>query len=162
MSRLAATMPYPIKTTKLKPQPIAAARVTTPPSQLAGAFREVLPEVASYLQSVGATPTGPPFARFFDYTEEEADFEAGFPVAEPVPGGDGRVASGELPGGRAATTIHVGPYEGLQQAHEAIGEWVLANGHDPAGPVWEVYVTGPPDESDPSKWRTELVWPLRK
>jgi len=34
--------------------------------------------------------------------------------------------------------------------------------HDPAGPVWEVYVTGPLDEPEAAKWRTELVWPLRK
>jgi effector-binding domain-containing protein len=152
---------YSIKTTKLKPRPIAAIRVTTPPARLGEAFREVLPEVASYLERVGVSPAGPPFARFFDYTEDEADLEAGFPVNEAV-AGEGRVIAGELPGGTGATTVHVGPYEGLQQAHEAMGEWVLANGHDPGGPVWEVYVTGPLDESDAAAWRTEVVWPLRK
>jgi len=154
-------MAYSIKTAKLKPQAVAAIHVTTPPARIAEAFREVLPEVASYLEDIGVSPAGPPFARFFDYTEEEADFEAGFPVAEPVPGDD-RVIAGELPGGTAGVTTHEGPSEGLQAAHEAVGEWVLANGHDPAGPVWEVYLTGPREQPDPSGWRTELVWPLRK
>jgi effector-binding domain-containing protein len=121
----------------------------------------VFPEVASYLEGTGTSPAGPPFARFFDYTEDEADFEAGFPVAEPVPG-EGRIAAGELPGGLAAVTTHIGPYEGLQNTHASMGEWVLANGHDPAGPVWEVYMTDPREELDRSKWRTEVFWPLRK
>jgi effector-binding domain-containing protein len=152
---------YTIKTRKLKPQPIAAIRVTANPAGIGEAFREVLPEVASYLERAGASPAGPPLARFFDYSEEEADFEAGFPVPEPVES-EGRVAAGELPGGLAAVTTHAGPYEGLQDAHDAVGEWVLANQHDPAGPVWEVYLTGPSEESDPSAWRTEVVWPLRR
>lgn len=121
----------------------------------------MLPEVASYLEGAGASPAGAPFARFFDYAEDEADFEAGFPLSEPV-SGEGRIAAGELPGGLAAVTTHIGPYEGLQDTHAAMGEWVLANGHDPSGPVWEIYLTGPVDEEDSSEWRTEVVWPLRK
>jgi effector-binding domain-containing protein len=151
----------PIKTKKLKPQPTAAIRVTIEPARMGEAFDEVFPETLAYLERVGASPAGPPFARFFDYTEDEADFEAGFPVSEPVQG-EGRIAASELPGGLAAVTTHVGPYEGLQDTHAAIGEWVLANGHDPSGPVWEVYVTNPREEPDPSKRRTEVVWPLRK
>lgn len=154
-------MTYTIKTKKLKPQAMVAIRVTIEPSRIAEAFQELLPEVAAYLERAGARPSGPPLARFFDYTEEEADFEAGFPVPKPVPG-EGRMVAGELPGGRAAMTTHVGPYEGLQAAHDAIGEWVLARGHDPAGPVWEVYEVGPAEEQDDSNWRTEVVWPLRK
>ena len=96
-----AALPYPIKTTKLKPQPTATIRVTTEPSRIGEAFRELLPEVATYLEGIGASPAGPPFARFFDYNEDEADFEAGFTLPEPVPG-EGRIGAGELPGGRAA------------------------------------------------------------
>jgi effector-binding domain-containing protein len=151
----------PIHTKKLKPQSTAAIRVTTEPARIGEAFREVLPEVGSHLEAAGVSPAGPPFARFFDYTEDEADFETGFPVPEPVEG-EGRVIAGELPGGLAAVTTHVGPYEGLQDVHAAIGEWVLAHGHDPGGAVWEVYETSPADEEDSSRWRTEVVWPLRK
>jgi effector-binding domain-containing protein len=57
--------------------------------------------------------------------------------------------------------VHRGTYDGLQQAHDEIGEWVLAHDHDPAGPVWEVYVTDPSEEADSARWETEVVWPLR-
>jgi len=154
-------MDYEIKTRKLSPRHTAVLRVTSPPAEVGAAFRGVLPEVAECISRQGVTVDGPPFARFFDYSEDEADFEAGFPVSEAVQG-EGRVAASELPGGLAAVTTHVGPYEALQDTHAAIGEWVLANGHDPSGPVWEVYVTDPRQEPDPSKRRTEVVWPLRK
>lgn len=154
-------MAYTIKTTKLKPRAVVAIRVAVPPARITDAFGEVLPEVLAHVERAGARPDGPPFARYFDYSEDEADFEAGYPVAKPV-AGEGRVAAGELPGGRAAVTTHSGPYEGLTQAHDAVGEWVLAHGHDQAGPVWEVYELGPGDEPDPARWRTRVVWPLRR
>jgi len=34
--------------------------------------------------------------------------------------------------------------------------------YHPAGPAREVYVNGPPQESDPAKFRTELLWPVKK
>lgn len=156
-----APQTYRVKTKKLSARHTAAVRVQSPPAQIADAFRSVLPEVVDSLTRQGVSAAGPPFARFFDYSDELADFEAGFPVAAPV-APEGRVAAGELPGGRVARTVHRGPYDDLQRAHDALGDWVLAHDHDPAGPVWEVYVTGPQQTDDPARWETEVVWPLRK
>jgi AraC family transcriptional regulator len=152
---------YDIKTRKLSPRRTAVLRVSSSPDEVGAAFREALPEVADCVSRQGVGIDGPPFARFFDYGDEGADFEAGFPVSAPVRA-EGRVEPGELPGGRAAITVHRGAYEDLQRAHDALGEWVLAHDHDPAGPVWEVYVTGPQQHEDPARWETEVVWPLRK
>jgi effector-binding domain-containing protein len=151
---------YDVKTTKLKPRHTAVIRVTAPPGKIGEALHVVLPEVSEHLSGQGTSPAGPPFVRYFDYTDEEADFEAGFPVERPITP-QGRVEAGELPGGRAAVTVHRGSYDGLQRAHDEIGEWVLAHDHDPSGPVWEVYVTDPAREPDSAKWETEIVWPLR-
>jgi effector-binding domain-containing protein len=152
---------YVIRTTKLKPQPTAAIHVVCEPSGVGDAMWEILPEIGAYLEGAGVAPVGGPFARFFDYTEDVADFEGGFTLSEPV-AGEGRIEAGELPGGLAAITTHEGPLEELEAAHDAIGEWVLAGGHDPAGPVWEVYVVGPAMHADPAKLHTDVVWPLRK
>jgi effector-binding domain-containing protein len=155
-----ATVDYDIKTTKIPPRNTAVIRVAVPPTKIGETLDAVLPEVAESLERHGTAPAGPPFVRYFDFTEDEADFEAGFPVDDPIPA-TGRVEPGELPGGRAAVTVHRGGYDGLQQAHDEIGEWVLAHGHDPSGPVWEVYLTDPRQETDSSRWETEVVWPLR-
>jgi effector-binding domain-containing protein len=37
-----------------------------------------------------------------------------------------------------------------------IGDW----GHEPAGPMWEVYWTDPSAEPNPSTWRTEILIPV--
>jgi effector-binding domain-containing protein len=151
---------YDIKTRKLAPRNTAVIRVTSPPARIGEALDRVLPEVWSALEQQGTSPAGPPFARYFDFSDDEADFEAGFPVKGPITAA-GRVQPGELPGGRAAVTVHRGDYQGLQQAHDEIGKWVLAHDHDPSGPVWEVYLTDPGREPDSSRWETEVVWPLR-
>jgi effector-binding domain-containing protein len=153
-------VPYDIKTTKLSPQDTAVVRATVPPARIGATLDSALPEIRSVLEQQGVAPAGPPFTRYFDYSEEEADFEVGFPLEAPITPA-GRVEPSELPGGRAAVTIHRGGYEGLQEAHDEIGEWVLAHDHDPSGPAWEVYVTDPREEPDSSRWETEVVWPLR-
>jgi effector-binding domain-containing protein len=43
------------------------------------------------------------------------------------------------PDGIAATTAHIGAYEDLPKAHEAIRKWCKENKFSLAGPVWEVY-----------------------
>ena len=154
-------MDYDIKTRKLAACDTAVLRVSSPPAEIAAALRSALPEVAECVSRQGVAIEGPPFARFFDYDDERADFEAGYPVSAPLRA-EGRVEPGRLPGGRAAITLHRGAYEDLQGAHDALGEWVLAHDHDPAGPVWEVYVSGLEQHDDPSRRETKVVWPLRK
>jgi effector-binding domain-containing protein len=83
------------------------------------------------------------------------DTEVGFTVA-----GDfaetGEVVLIDLPGGDAATAIHAGPYEQVQEAYERIEAWMREHGRQPLGEPWEVYLS-PPDEQPP---RTEVIMPL--
>ena len=82
------------------------------------------------------------------------------PVASRMDGA-GRVKAGELPGGRVATVTHMGPYDELPQTWAALTEWMGAQGLQPAGAPWEVYVTDPGAEPDQSKWRTDIFFPVR-
>ena len=78
----------------------------------------------------------------------------------PVPEGLG-LEDTSLPGGRVAVLRHVGPYDGLPQAFERLGEWVAASGEQVAGPGWESYVTDPREERDSSRWVTDVYLPVR-
>ena len=62
------------------------------------------------------------------------------------------------PSGLAATTIHMGPYELLGNAHAAIREWCKANGHELEGTNWEIYGH---HEEDPARRRTDVFYLLR-
>jgi AraC family transcriptional regulator len=50
----------------------------------------------------------------------------------------------------------------LQQAYGAVEQWIAANGYEPAGAPWEVYLNDPGDHPDPKDWKTEIFWPVRQ
>jgi effector-binding domain-containing protein len=123
--------------------------------------------LAAYLQQTGAQPAGPPYVRYHTFDENEADFELGVPVAEPV-AGEGRIEAGELQGGPAITTWHHGAHDRLGEAYARVEAALDESGREPSGPPIEVYhwidftSSGEdPGTSDPTTWRTELVLPVK-
>jgi hypothetical protein len=51
----------------------------------------------------------------------------------------GNVQCVETPVGEVATTVHVGPYDRLVEAHNAIHGWCATNGRHIAQASWETY-----------------------
>ena len=153
-------MAYAIETRVLQPQTTASIRMIVAPAEIGPILGELLPEVWNYLESQGVPPAGPPFTTLPRIRPERVDLEAGLPVAASVASA-GRITSEQLPGGRVAVTWHVGPYEGLRGAYQAIEDWLAAEGHEPAGVPWEVYWTDPGEVPDPAAWRTEVFQPIR-
>jgi effector-binding domain-containing protein len=39
-------------------------------------------------------------------------------------------------------------------------DWIEAEGHTRTVDLWERYLTGPEEDSDPATWQTELTQPL--
>jgi hypothetical protein len=121
--------------------------------------------VLAAVSAAGGGVAGPPFARYRALDRVPGagparfEVEAGFPVAEPlqIPFADD-VRPSSLPGGRAAVTVHVGRYDEMEPAYEALEKWVAGCGGSPEGPPWEVYLSEP--TGDPAQWRTEIVQPF--
>ncbi len=61
------------------------------------------------------------------------------------------------PAGIVATTIHMGPYDQMKPAHDAIHQWTGENGWKIAGPSWEVYGHW---SDDPARLRTDIFYLL--
>ncbi|MFL5734645.1 MAG: GyrI-like domain-containing protein [Chloroflexia bacterium] len=154
-----------VQTRQLEPQPVLSIRATIPVAQLGEAMGDRLGALSSYLRRRGVQPAGPPFVRYHTFGETETDMETGVPVAEPI-AGEGRISSGELPGGPAVTTWHVGAHDKMGEAYGRISTWLREQGREPSGSAWEVYYwidlsqDLDPSASGPSTWRTELVQPL--
>ena len=63
-------------------------------------------------------------------------------LCAPVPeSATGRVV--RLPACRLAYVTHRGPYEEIGIAHHAVMAWVHEHGHEPKGPMREIYVDDP-------------------
>ena len=152
-------MSYECAVRKLKPQPFMSIREKTPMDRLVPTIAEYLREVQSHITESGALAAGPPFTRYHGASGDLIDLEAGIPIDVTL-AGNGRIRAGTLPGGEAIVTVHVGHYEGLPAAGEALEKWARDNHRRSAGPNWESYVTDPAKEPDHMKWRTEVTKPL--
>ncbi|MGD8719538.1 MAG: MerR family transcriptional regulator [Candidatus Zixiibacteriota bacterium] len=120
-------------------------------------------ELMGYLKQNGASFAGPCFALYHDqcYKEKDVDAEACQPISGDVPE-TARIKVRELPGGEMASTIHKGPYSGLNDCYTAALKWIEQNGYRVAGPDREIYLEGAWTTDDPEQYVTELQIPVEK
>lgn len=150
-------MSYEVEVVDLPEQSAAVIRAHVPhdgiPAFLGAAFGDVMAAVAAQHAQVA----GPPFGRYRPTEDGGWDVEAGFPVATAI-SGQGRVQPAYLPGGRTARTLHVGDYQALGGAYEAVTKWLIDKGYVAAGDPWECYLDGP-EVANP---RTQVYFPYRE
>ncbi len=151
---------YEIRAEERPEQPTAVAEATLSVAEIGPFLAKTYAAVADVLGRQGAHPVGPPFARYEFVTGGCVVVEAGFPVLAAVTA-DGEVYPSTLPGGPVAVTMHVGPYDAMQPAYEALVLWVHHHRSELAGDPWEIYLSDPEAERDPATWRTEIVQPYR-
>jgi effector-binding domain-containing protein len=140
-------------------QRTAAIHVTIPRSEIQHVFPPTVTELVSTLRQQGIGPTGPLLSYHLKMPTDVFDFEIAFPVERDV-APSGRVVASELPAVTVARSVYRGPMEGLGSAWGELRNWVEANGHTAKPVIWERYLVGPDSTPDPSKWETELNWPL--
>ena len=70
---------------------------------------------------------------------------------------EGEVGPVETPAGEIATAVHVGGYDQIRRAHDAIHAWHEKSGRAFAGLSWEIYGDW---SDDPSKLETTVVYLL--
>ena len=60
----------------------------------------------------------------------------------------GEVYATETPAGEVAVAVHRGPYNHMDDAYQAIENWMAANRRESAGYSWEIYGDPTPDPAD--------------
>jgi len=152
-------MEYRCEVVERAAQPTLAVRTRTPIERLAQVVGQAYGEVWQYASQMGLQPSGAPYVAYYNMDMKDLDIEIGFPYERELPG-KGNVAAGEIPGGKAATCLHVGPYPELGKAYEALHSWMAANGHAPTGVAYEIYLSDP-QTTPPAELQTQLVFPLK-
>jgi AraC family transcriptional regulator len=125
-------------------------------SAVADTLGEILPKVFEFGTSKGAAFIGPPFARYTDWSAGGVTLAGGMPVADPIEDTD-EIQAAKIPAGSYAKTIHVGTYDNLDKAHEAIEQWINEQGLRPGAASYEIYHTDPGQYPNEEDWRTEVL-----
>ncbi len=128
-------------------------------SEIGGAMGRSFGEVYGHLGATGAETQGPPFVIYHGIPEGDApfDIEVCAPVAGPVEPPTGWELQ-ELPAGRFATLMHIGPYDTIGGTYDELTRWLGANGLALAGPPREVYLSEP--STPPAETRTIIEFPV--
>lgn len=101
-----------------------------------------------------------------DYRESDVDVEIWIDVAAPftppsdAADGAGRFGCRTMPEQDALVATLVGDYSGVAAVSAELGRAMAEQGLTMSGPMFNIYVSGPAEESDPAKWVTECYLPV--
>jgi effector-binding domain-containing protein len=140
-------MKYIIKLMELHDQPTLTMRAINPVEKLPEFFGIAYVGVLAYLQELGEAPAGIPFGVYHNLDMSALDVEAGFPIARVLPG-KGEISASIIPGGTYISTTHIGSYDSVQPAYDALAEWAKKNSYEPSGIAYEYYLNDPSAKPD--------------
>ena len=151
-------MTYECELVEQTARPTLVVRARAPMDRLPQVLGPAWGQIMAYAGKAGEAPTGPPFVAYHDMDMQNLDLEIGLPFAQALDG-EGDVRPASLPAGTAVETVHVGPYDHIGDAYEALQAWLQEHGREPAGAPYEHYLNDP-DEVPPGELRTRIVWPV--
>ena len=140
-------------------QPTLAIRTRTAIQNLPQVVGQAYGAIIQYAGSLGVQPCGAPFVAYYNMNMQDLDIEIGFPFAQEL-AGQGNIQAGAIPGGKAVTCVHIGPYDQVGGAYEALQKWVGANSDIPTGVAYEFYLNDP-QTTPPAELQTQVVFPLQ-
>ena len=117
----------------------AVIHLTVPRAEISNVIGPAIAEIMSTITAQGAAITGPCFSYRHKRPTDIFDFEAGFPVSQPITA-VGRVKMSKLPAVKVVRTIYQGGYEGLGTAW---GEFCKFEGINVQESLWECYLVIP-------------------
>ncbi len=152
-------MSYDCRIIEVREQPVLTIRTIAPVENLPAFFGEAYGSIMRYLEELGEQPVGMPFAAYYNLDMKALDVEAGFPVARTLPEKE-KIRSGKIAAGKFGITLHIGSYDSVGPAYEALTDFVKQKGFEPTGVAYEYYLNDPSE--DPSiKPETEIRFPLK-
>lgn len=134
----------------VRPRKMAAVRREVALGGVGSAWGPALDKVWEFIRSQPGLRTDGHNIFLYHHPKEEGApivCEFGFEVAHAFETA-GEVYATETPGGEAAVAVHRGPYNRMNEAHEAIRKWMAANGRESAGQSWEIYGDPTPNPAD--------------
>ncbi len=126
--------------------------------RMKGKYHEIGEGFSKLGKKFGRHINGKALGLYFDgeYKEDNANFEACFPIRKGKPEGD--ISVRELKGGKCISLIHKGPYDTLSESYKKVFTAFNEKGFEKALPTREVYIKGPGMifKGNPKNYLTEI------
>jgi len=129
---------------------LAAVRRSVAPGGVGSAWGPAIGKVWEFIRSQpGLRTDGHNIFLYHHPTQPDAPILCDFGVEVTIRFETaGEVYATETPEGEAAVAVHRGPYNRMNEAHQAIRKWMAANRRESAGQSWEIYGDPMPDPAD--------------
>lgn len=152
--------PYEITLTHVAEKNVYASRATTTADKIGAILSDSYQKIITQMMKDKQVQLSQPIAFYHKWDGTNVDIEAAIPVAK-VGTSTSDVSAKKIPATYAIKGTHVGPYDASQKVYDALKKYIEDAGLTINGAPWEVYVTDPVKESDPSKWITEIYFPIK-
>jgi effector-binding domain-containing protein len=145
---------YHVHVQQLESIPVAVLRRHARPGELS----RVVPECCGLVWSAVRAQHAKGGRHIAIYWDESIRLEVGVELEGPFRE-DGEVVLSATPAGTVGWVTHLGPYQGLGAAHQAIHDWAKGGNNRLAGPKWEIYGHWKKEwDADPSQIRTDVFY----
>jgi len=145
-----------IQTIEISSQFVASIRKDQPPNHLGSFISSSAISLLAYLKEVKIDLAGRGFTIKHTSGGDNVDIEVCLPVVKT--GQDrGDIKFREVKGGKAASITITGPYHLISGGYDALQKWLDENKHKLIE-VREIFIKGPTETSDTSKYVTEIQY----
>lgn len=138
--------------------------VTVATMRYKGPFTEASKQFPNVFKAIRGKSNGAPFFCYHTVDQKTGicELELCVPTAES-PNRNG-VTLKDLPRAKAVCITHIGPYDALPMAYEAIHRYIQENSLSIQPPWREVFIKGPGMiiKGNPNKYITEIMFPLKE
>ena len=154
---------YPgIEVTNVSSMPALSVKDSIEVTNIGLFLEKYYPILYTYALRNETSPTGHPYAIYHEpWDSIGMNFvEAGISTIDHI-SGENEIQSVMSPGGKVVKAIYFGPYEKIYPVYRAIKQYMKVLDLESAGNPWEVYVTDPMQEPDPTKRETIVYFPIK-
>ena len=148
-------MSYQVELSNVEPLAVAVVERKSPSAGLSKVIPSACGEVWSLIRAAGIAHSG---LNIVIYRGKDScdvlNLQCGVIVNDSFTDGP-TVKCTTTPAGRAVTTVHMGPYDRLGDAYEALQNWCDARHVTRAASSWEIYGHW---SDDPTQLRTDVFW----
>ncbi len=143
-------MSVPVTLETVPPRWLAAVRREVAPSAVGSAWKPALDKVWQFIRTQPGLRTDGHNIFLYHHPAQpgvpmQCDFGVEVTRAFETASEVHAIAT---PVGEVAVAVHRGPYDRMNEAHDAVRKWIAANQRESAGHSWEIYGDPTPNPAD--------------